>query len=117
MSSHGFVGDLLIRAGLVDAAGLALALEAQSRQMTTIGRALASLGLATESAVAEAIAAALHLECFDGDPVQTEATMADVLPSAFCRKYGVAPLGYDGNCCGSRSPTRWTIQFSRTWNS
>jgi type IV pilus assembly protein PilB len=96
MSSHGFVGDLLVRAGLVDAAGLALALEAQSRQMTTIGRALASLGLATESAVAAAIAAALHLECFDGDPVQTEATMADVLPSAFCRKYGVAPLGYDG---------------------
>jgi len=43
MTAHKFVGDLLIRAGLIDAAGLALGLEAQSQQMRSLGRALASL--------------------------------------------------------------------------
>ena len=66
MSSHGFVGDLLIRAGVVDAAGLARGLEAQSQQGTTLGRALAGLGLAKESAVAATLASALHLEFLDG---------------------------------------------------
>jgi hypothetical protein len=44
MSTHGFIGDLLTGAGLVDAAGLARGLAAQSRQKTTLGRALAGLG-------------------------------------------------------------------------
>jgi type II secretory ATPase GspE/PulE/Tfp pilus assembly ATPase PilB-like protein/ActR/RegA family two-component response regulator len=96
MSSRGFVGDLLIRAGVVDAAGLALGLEAQSRHGTTLGRALASLGLAEETAVAAAIASALHLEYLDGEPPEVGAA-ATLLPVAFCRKHGVAPLGSDGN--------------------
>ena len=57
MRAHGFVGDLLIRAGVVDAAGLARALEVQSAQPSTLGRALAGLGLADESVVATTIAA------------------------------------------------------------
>ena len=97
MSSHGFVGDLLIRAGVVDAAGLALGLEAQSRQATTLGRALAGLGLAEESAVAAAIASALHLEYLDGEPPEVGEAVAALLPVAFCRKRGAAPLGLDGN--------------------
>src|SRR5882762_5112746 len=97
MSSHGLVGDLLIRAGVVDAAGLALGLEVQSRQSTTLGRALAGLGLAEESAVAAAIAAALHLEYLDGEPPEVSASVAALLPVAFCRKRGVAPLSSDGN--------------------
>jgi type II secretory ATPase GspE/PulE/Tfp pilus assembly ATPase PilB-like protein/CheY-like chemotaxis protein len=97
MSSHGFVGDLLIRAGVVDAAGLALGIEAQSRQATTLGRALASLGLAEESAVAAAIASALHLEYLDGEPPEIGEAVAALLPIAFCQKRGAAPLGFDGN--------------------
>jgi len=96
MSTHGFVGDLLIRAGLVDAAGLALGLEAQSRQMTTLGRALAGLGLAEESAVAAAIASAMHLEYLDGEPPDVSAAVAALLPAEFCRKNGIAPVGSDG---------------------
>jgi type II secretory ATPase GspE/PulE/Tfp pilus assembly ATPase PilB-like protein/ActR/RegA family two-component response regulator len=97
MSSPGFVGDVLIRAGMIDAAGLARGIEAQSRQSTTLGRALAGLGLAEESAVAAAIASALHLEYLDGaPPAVDEATMA-LLPAAFCRKRGAAPLSVDGN--------------------
>ncbi|HMB81297.1 MAG TPA: ATPase, T2SS/T4P/T4SS family, partial [Vicinamibacterales bacterium] len=97
MSSRGFVGDLLIRAGVVDAAGLALGVEAQARLGTTLGRALASLGLAEESAVASAIASAMHLQCLDGEPPEISEAVAAILPAAFCQKHGVAPLGIDGN--------------------
>ena len=95
MSSHGFVGDLLIRAGVVDAAGLARGLEVQSRLPMTLGRALASLGLAEESAVAAAIASALHLEYLDDEPPEIGEAVAALLPAAFCRKRGAAPLGFE----------------------
>jgi len=97
MSSHRFVGNLLIRAGLVNAAGLALGIEAQSREAMTLGRALAGLGLAEESAVAAAIASALHLEYLDGEPPDVDKAVVALLPVAFCRKHGAAPLGFDGN--------------------
>jgi len=56
MSTHGLVGDLLIRAGVVDESGLARALAVQSERVTTLGKALADLGLADESVVASTIA-------------------------------------------------------------
>jgi type IV pilus assembly protein PilB len=97
MSSHGFVGDLLIQAGLVDAAGLALGLKAQAEQKSTLGRALAGLGLAGEPAVAAALAAGLRLEFLGGDPPDIAPEIAALLPPAFCRKRGVAALGLIGN--------------------
>src|SRR5689334_10400981 len=97
MSSHGFVGDVLIRAGVVDAAGLARGLEAQTKQSTTLGRALADLGLADENAVASAMASALHLEHLDGEPPQVEDSVAALLPVAFCQKRGIVPLSLNGN--------------------
>jgi type IV pilus assembly protein PilB len=96
MTSYGFVGDLLIRAGLVDAAGLARGLEAQTRDGVTLGRALAKLGLAEEAAVAAAIATALHLEFLDGPPPEVAESVAALLPVAFCQKRGAAPLGLEG---------------------
>ena len=38
MSSFGFVGDLLIRKGLVDAAGLARAVESQAAKPASLAR-------------------------------------------------------------------------------
>jgi type II secretory ATPase GspE/PulE/Tfp pilus assembly ATPase PilB-like protein/ActR/RegA family two-component response regulator len=97
MNTHGFVGDLLLRAGVVDAAGLARGLEAQSRDMTTLGRALARLGLAEESTVAAAIASAMHLQYLDGEPPDVDAAVVALLPVAFCHERGTAPLNLDGN--------------------
>jgi type IV pilus assembly protein PilB len=96
MSSHGFVGDLLIRAGLVDADGLARGLAAQAKPPSTLGRALAGLGLAEESAVAAAIASTLHLDYLGGEPPEPGEGLAALLPLAFCQKRGAAPLGFDG---------------------
>jgi type IV pilus assembly protein PilB len=96
MSTHGFVGDLLIRAGVVDAAGLTRGLEAQAKQMTTLGRALAGLGLAQESAVAAAMASGLQLEYRDGPLPELVGPVVALLPAAFCRKGSVAPLSTEG---------------------
>ena len=100
MSSSGFVGDLLIRKGLVDAAGLARAVAAQAAQPCTLGRALARLGLADESVVAIETASALHLaylEYDDNQPPQVDDRTAATLPAEFCRKRGVLPLATEGN--------------------
>jgi type IV pilus assembly protein PilB len=96
MTIHGFTGNLLLRTGVVDAAGLARAVDVQRAQNCTLGRALASLGLTDESVVAQTLAAALHLEAMAGDPPEVDIEVAALLPAEFCRKRGVVPLTLDG---------------------
>jgi type IV pilus assembly protein PilB len=100
MSSYGFVGDLLIRKGLIDAVGLLRAVEAQAANPATLGRALARLGLADESVVAVETASALHLaflEYDDNQPPQIDAKVVAMLPAEFCKKRGVLPLALEGS--------------------
>ena len=98
MTSHGFVGDLLLRNGVVDAAGLTRAMETQAADKATLGRTLANLGLAEESVVAFTIAAALHLEFLDGELPAVAAEVAALLKAESCRKRGIVPLTLEGNC-------------------
>ena len=95
MTTHGFVGDLLIRTGVVDAAGLARAADAPTTSGTTIGRKLSVLGLADESVVARTIATAARLDYLDGTMTPAQEIVA-LLPEDFCRKRGVLPLALDG---------------------
>ena len=88
-----FVGDLLIRAGLIDKEAIARVVEAQPPNCATLGRALASLGLANESVVASTIATALKLEYFDGEAASIPADARKLLPADFCQKRRVIPLG------------------------
>ncbi|HEV3217591.1 MAG TPA: ATPase, T2SS/T4P/T4SS family [Vicinamibacterales bacterium] len=98
MSTHGFVGDLLIRTGVTDASGLTQALELQSRNASvSLGRALADLGLADESLVASTIASALSLEYLGGDPPVVRDDVVALLPAEFCRKHRALPLSLKGN--------------------
>jgi len=55
---HGMVGDLLIRAGLVDSSGLARAIEVQVRDGVPLARAIAHF-LASEHALIERLNAFL----------------------------------------------------------
>jgi type IV pilus assembly protein PilB len=96
MSTYGLIGDLLIRTGVVDAAGLTRALEVQTKHSTTLGRALADLGLADEPSIAAATASALRLEYFNGEPPVISQDVVRLLPADFCRKRRAIPLGLDG---------------------
>ncbi len=95
-TSDRFVGDLLVRIGVIDASGLAQA-KARSGHGTTLGRVLASLGLVAESVTASAVASALHLEYIENPFPEVSANVAALLPAEFCRKRGAVPLGLDGN--------------------
>ena len=100
MSSFGFVGDLLIKKGLVDAAGLARAVEAQAMQPGSLGRTLGRLGLVDEAVVAAEVASALHLgflQYVEEQPPQIAPKALAALPEDFCKKRGVLPLAMEGN--------------------
>src|SRR5258708_21414492 len=96
MSGHGFVGDLLLRRGVVDAPALQRACELQATQPMTLGRALQHLGIADEAAISRAIAESLHLEYVDDELTQS-ADAAGLLPADFCRKRRVVPLATVGH--------------------
>jgi type IV pilus assembly protein PilB len=96
MSTFGFIGDLLIRVGVTDADGMTRAQEHQAIDESTVGRALAELGIADEEAVAAAIASALSLEVHSATPAVVPAELATLLPLEFCVKYRTLPLAARG---------------------
>ena len=95
MSGRGFLADLLVRKGVVDEAALAQAATVQAKQPATLGKTLAELGFADESAVARVLADAMHLEFIDDVPARGGA--AELLTAEFCRKRRTFPLSVNGN--------------------
>ena len=94
----GMVGELLIRAGLIDSSGLHSAQEVRSKSNVSLGTALSSLGLTTEDAVAAAIASGLQLECLAGSTLpMVESEIIALLPLQFCQKHLVMPLSLRSN--------------------
>jgi type IV pilus assembly protein PilB len=94
-TQHATLGDVLVKAGVVDAVSLARAVEAGADRPATLGRILAGLGLADEAVVARTIAAALHLDYHDVKPSATPELMA-VLSLEFCRKRRTFPIALEG---------------------
>lgn len=96
MAKESVIGDLLVRAGIIDSSALSLALEAQKKEGVSLSRALETLGLADEQGIAAAIAKSMHLEALNGELPEVPAEVAALLPSDFCRKRMVAPLSLLG---------------------
>ncbi|MEO5742226.1 MAG: ATPase, T2SS/T4P/T4SS family [Vicinamibacterales bacterium] len=96
MNVRGFVGDLLIRKGVIDDAALARAVEAQSGRAATLGKTLADLGLCDEPTVARLVAEAMHLEYLEEAP-DVGAAVTGLLTPEFCRKRRTFPLALNGN--------------------
>ena len=90
------IGDLLVRSGLVDAAGLARARQAQEKNGLPLSATLATLGLADEQGIIAAIASSMRLEALGPELPVVEADVAALLPSDFCRKRAVVPLRLQG---------------------
>src|SRR5487761_171197 len=97
MTRSSGVGELLVRAGLIDSSGLSRAVELQSKGDNSLGRALADLGLADENAVSVAIAGALRLECLGPELPDIAPELEALLPMKFCQKHFVVPLNLKGN--------------------
>ncbi len=97
MAKHGMIGDLLLRAGLVDSSMLERALEIQSKSGVSLGKVLADLGLTDEDAVSAAIARGLQLESLGSELPEIASGVTELLPKEFCRKRMVVPLSLRGN--------------------
>ena len=93
----GMVGELLIRSGVIDSAGLNLAQESQSKTGDSLGKALADLGLASEDTVSAAIAKGLQLELLSAEIPEIQIEIAALLPAKFCHKHLIVPLSVKGN--------------------
>jgi type IV pilus assembly protein PilB len=96
MQKTAAIGDLLVREGIIDSSGLALAREAQEKYGISLSKALATLGLADEQAMVRTIAKSLHLESLSGESPEVASEVAILLPPDFCRKRMVAPLTLQG---------------------
>jgi type IV pilus assembly protein PilB len=90
------IGDLLVRAGLLDSSGLSRAREAQEKDGISLGTALATLGLADEAGMTAAIAKSLQLESLGTELPEVSPEVAGLLPADFCRKREVVPLSVQG---------------------
>jgi type IV pilus assembly protein PilB len=97
MSNEVILGELLVRAGLIDSSALAQAREIQQKDGTSLAKALETLRLADGGAVAAAIAESLHLELLCGDLPEILPEVIALLPGDFCRKRRVVPLSVQGN--------------------
>ncbi len=90
------IGDLLVRSGIIDAAGLTRAREAQEKNGISLSKALATLGLANEQGMVAAIATGMRLEELGPELPEVPPEVAGLLPSDFCRKRSVVPLSLQG---------------------
>src|SRR6266581_3795259 len=90
------IGEVLVRSGIIDAAGLARAREAQEKNGTSLSQSLATMGLANENAIVAAIARSMRLEELGSELPEVAPEVATLLPSDFCRKRGVIPLSLLG---------------------
>ena len=90
------IGDLLLRTGFIDAAGLTRAREIQEKEGISLSKALASLGLAEEQGMVAAIARNLKMELLDAESPDVSPDVAALLTPDFCRQRMVAPLSLQG---------------------
>ncbi len=97
MLKEAAIGDLLVRAGLIDSTGLTRALEVQEQKGLSLGKALATLGLADEEVASAAIARTLRMEVLRSELPDVTEEVSALLPADFCRTRMVAPLSLDGN--------------------
>src|SRR5712692_7571103 len=85
-ATSNIVGKVLLNAGLVDAEGLARAVIVKDRYQTSLGEAIAQLGLADEEAVSAAIARHLHFDYLNPQVPDIADSIVKLISSEFCRK-------------------------------
>lgn len=92
MSNDVIIGEILVRAGLIDSSALARAREVQQKDGTSFAKALETLRLTDGGAVSGAIAESLHLELLSNDTAEILPEVLALLPGDFCRKRLAVPF-------------------------
>jgi type IV pilus assembly protein PilB len=95
--ANGAIGDILVRAGLIDSMALSRGRQAQEKQGVSLSKALVDLGLAKEKEMVAAIARTMRLEELSPELPEVPSEVAAFLPPDFCRKRAVVPLSIQGN--------------------
>ena len=116
MVSEALIGDLLIRAGLIDTSALSRARDEQRKCGISLASALANLGLADERGITVAIAKSLQLESLSAELPDVSPDVSALLPADFCRKRQIVPLSLKEKLSGWRSSIRWITRPRRTWS-
>lgn len=94
------IGDLLLKAGVIDEDQLKQALEYSKDQREKgnpkrLGDCLRDLGFVTDKQVAEALASQLRMQLVDLSGFTMSPQMQTLIPGTTLRKHSVLPLGYD----------------------
>lgn len=89
------LGELLIKAGLLDPAHLDAALAEQSRWGGRLGRVLVEMGFLDERTIARALAEHLGLPSIDLAAIALPPSVTELLPVHECEQYGVMPVQRD----------------------
>jgi type IV pilus assembly protein PilB len=92
MEKETAIGNILVRAGLIDSAGFARAQAVQQKEGVSLSNAIVTLGLADDQGITAAIARSLKLELLDAELPDVPAEVIALLPADFCRARVVAPL-------------------------
>jgi type IV pilus assembly protein PilB len=88
------LGELLVEAGLVTPEQLEKALEVQQQSGERLGKVLVSMALATQDAIARAVANQLGIEYVNVQSVEIAEEVLTALPEAMIRRHSVIPLKF-----------------------
>jgi type IV pilus assembly protein PilB len=91
------LGEVLIAAGVVDAKGVARAIEVQKKSGGRLGSVLVTLGLCSEHQIRAALYDQLGVEVVDLGILEPDRDALDLLPIEMIRRYEVVPLKLEGN--------------------
>ncbi|ORJ63366.1 secretion system protein E [Geothermobacter hydrogeniphilus] len=93
--NHAFLGNLLVRAGLIEEADFQQALH-DRRPDEFITETLARLGLASENRIFRTLQERLHLEGLDLREVSLSREVVCLLPRELCEKHCMLPIRLEG---------------------
>jgi type IV pilus assembly protein PilB len=86
------LGELLVEARLISAEQLEKALEVQQQSGERLGKVLVTLAMATQDAIARAVASQLNIEYVNVQTVEISEDVLTALPEALIRRHSVIPL-------------------------
>lgn len=97
MSAKSRIGDILLKAGLIDELQLRSALATQDQWGGRMGKIVAELGFVDEDPVSEAIAKALFLRRVSLGNLTKDPGALSKLDVAYCESHGIFPISLEDN--------------------